>query len=63
MFPWSFGVPPLRQPGYQACDLIHGFAPPPHSGFAFLGKGSSAMYAPETNVRALGARGGLVKSR
>jgi len=52
VFPWSFGVPPLRQPGYQVCDLILGFAPPPHGGFAFLGKGSSAMYALETNVRA-----------
>ena len=46
MFPWSYESPPLRQPGYQAHDLIQGFAPPPRSGFAFIGKGFSAMHAP-----------------
>jgi len=28
----------LRQPGYQGFRLIRGFASPPHSGFALIGK-------------------------
>ena len=51
MFPWSCELPPLRQPGYQAHDLIQGFAPPPRSGFAFIGKGSSAFHASENKAR------------
>ena len=51
MFPWSCELPPLRQPGYQVGDLIQGFASPLHSGFAFLGKGSSAFHASETKAR------------
>src|SRR5437867_13085514 len=31
--------PFLRWPGYQALCLTRGFAPPPHGGFAFVGKG------------------------
>src|SRR5438093_13571650 len=61
MFPWSCESPLLRQPGYQAHDLIQGFAPPPHSGFAFLGKGSSAFHASYSKARPLKAREMLVK--
>ena len=44
LFPPSSTIPYasflLRQPGCQVADLTRSFAPPPHDGFAFIGKGN-----------------------